>query len=47
MWAIAKVVTTCLNMVVIAYVLNQSKGHWLLFDALVIVINLIVAWNFN
>jgi hypothetical protein len=27
--------------------LNQSKGHWLLFDALVITINLISAMEFQ
>ncbi len=30
MWAIAKAITFDLNHVVLAYVLNQSKGHWLL-----------------
>jgi hypothetical protein len=33
----------CLNSVVIACVLNESKGHWLLFNALMTIINLIVA----
>jgi hypothetical protein len=27
MWAIVKVVTSCLNLVVIACVMNQSHGH--------------------
>ncbi len=31
---IAKVVTSCLNPMVMACVMNQSHGHWLLFDAL-------------
>lgn len=47
MWAIVEIVTTCLIMVVTTYVLNQSKGHWLLFDALMIVINLIMAMEFH
>jgi len=44
---IAKIVSTCLHLVVIAYVLNQSKGYWLLFDALMTVINLIMAMEFQ
>jgi hypothetical protein len=47
MWAIAKVVTMCLNVVVISCVLNQSRAHWLLFDALVTTINLIMAMEFQ
>jgi hypothetical protein len=47
MWAIVEVVTTCLNLVVTTYVLNQSKGQWLLSDALVIIINLIMAMEFR
>jgi hypothetical protein len=47
MWAILEVIVTYLNLVVTAYVLNQSKGHWLLSDALVTVINLIMAMEFQ
>jgi ABC-type xylose transport system permease subunit len=47
MWAITKIVITCLIMVVTAYVLNQSKGHWLLSNALITVINLIMAMEFQ
>ncbi len=43
MCAIAKTITMCLNPEVTACVLNKSKGQWLLFDALVIEINVIVA----
>jgi hypothetical protein len=39
-WAIAKTFTSILNKVVIAYVMNQLQGHWLLFDALNTCINL-------
>jgi hypothetical protein len=39
-WAIAKALTSILNCVVTAYVMNQSQGHWLLFDALNTCINL-------
>jgi hypothetical protein len=44
-WAFAKTIHACLNrsLVMNACVMNQSKGHWLLFDALSIAINLIVA----
>jgi len=41
-WAIAKIILACLNLVVIICVLNQSRGHWLLFDILMIKINVIV-----
>jgi hypothetical protein len=34
MWAIVKVVTFILNHVVLAFVMNQFKGHWLLPNAL-------------
>ncbi len=40
MWAIVEIVTTCLNLMVFACVLNQIKGHWLLSNALVTVIQL-------
>ncbi len=42
MWAIVKVVIMCLNVVVISCVLSQFRAHWLLFDALVTIINLIM-----
>ncbi len=47
MWAIVEAMTICLNLVVSTCVLNQSKGHWLLFDALVTIINLILAMEFQ
>jgi hypothetical protein len=34
-------------MVTTSCVMNQSKGHWLLSDALAIAINLIVAMEFE
>jgi hypothetical protein len=34
MWGVAKVITSILNLVVSAYVMNQSNGHWLLWNAL-------------
>jgi hypothetical protein len=37
-WVVAKVVTFALNLIVSTCVLNQSKGHWLLLDALTIII---------
>jgi hypothetical protein len=46
-WTIVEVVTTCLNFVVSPYVLNQSKGYYLMFDALVTTINLILAMEFQ
>jgi hypothetical protein len=46
-WAIAETVTMRLSLVVITHVMNQSRGHWLLYDALVITINLIVAMEFQ
>ncbi len=33
-WAIAKAITSCLNFVVSACVMNQSKWHWLLSNSL-------------
>ncbi len=42
MWVVYEAITHCLNLVVMACVLNQSRGHWLLLNALTIVINLIV-----
>jgi hypothetical protein len=41
-WVVVKVVTFCLNRIVSTFVMNQSRGHWLLLDALTIVITLIV-----
>jgi len=33
-WVIVEVITSTLNLVVFAYVMNQNRGHWLLLDAL-------------
>jgi hypothetical protein len=40
MWAIVQVVTSYLNHVVSTCAMNQSRGHWLLLNALTIVITL-------
>jgi hypothetical protein len=37
-WAIVKVITSCLNSIVSACVMNQSRSHWLLSNALTIII---------
>jgi hypothetical protein len=37
-WAIDEVITSTLNPVVLACVMNYSKGHWLLLDALTTII---------
>jgi hypothetical protein len=42
MWAITKIVTFALNPIISTCVLNQSKGHWLLLNVLIIAITLIV-----
>ncbi len=42
MHAIVKVVIQCLNSMVTTCVMNYSKGHWLLSNALVCVINLVI-----
>ncbi len=39
-WAIVEAITFILNHVVFACVINQSTGHWLLFDALTTTITL-------
>jgi hypothetical protein len=39
-WVIAEAFTFFLNCVVIACVMNQSQGHWQLFDVLNTCINL-------
>jgi hypothetical protein len=41
--AIVEAITTCMNLLVTTCVLNQSRGHWLLLDVLVTIINLIMA----
>jgi hypothetical protein len=41
-WAISTTITHSLNFVVMACVLNQSKGHLLFLDALTTIMNLIV-----
>jgi hypothetical protein len=33
-WKITNAITTVSNLIVVACVMNKSKGHWLLFDAL-------------
>ncbi len=43
MWATVEAITTCMNLMVIACVLNQSTDHWLLLDVLMTIINLIMA----
>ncbi len=47
MQAIAEAITTCMNLLVTACVLNQSRGHWLLLDVSVAIINLIMAIESN
>ncbi len=47
MWDVTEVVIMCLNPMVFTCVLNQSKGYQLLSNALVIVINLIIAMKFQ
>jgi len=39
-WHISQIIVNVLSLVVSAYVLNQSRGHWLLFDALNVVITM-------
>jgi hypothetical protein len=39
-WAIAEAITFTLNLVAYACVMNQSRGHWLLSNALTISITL-------
>jgi hypothetical protein len=39
-WAIIEVITSPLNHVVSTYVMNQSRGHWVLSNALIITITL-------
>jgi len=40
---LTETIVMCLNLVVSSCVMNQSMCHWLLFDALTIVINLTMA----
>ncbi len=47
MWAIAETITHCLNLVVMACAMNQSKGHSFLSYSLTIVINLLVVMDFE
>ncbi len=47
MWAIVKIIIHCLNVMVMVCVMNQSKGHWLLSNALAIAIILIVVMQFE
>jgi hypothetical protein len=37
-WAIVKAITSCLNSIVLACVMNQSRSYWLLSDALTMII---------
>jgi hypothetical protein len=46
-WAIVKIVTNRLNLVVITCVMSQSRGHYLLSNALTITINLIMVMEFE
>jgi hypothetical protein len=41
-WDIAKVITSCLNPMATSFVMDQSHVHWLLSNALIITITLIV-----
>jgi hypothetical protein len=45
-WAIDEAIIHCLH-VVTTCILNQSRGHWLLSNALAIVSNLIVVMEFE
>jgi hypothetical protein len=47
MWTIAKTITHCLNLVVMTCAMNQSRSHWFLLYSLIIVINLLVAMDFE
>ncbi len=42
-WDVVEVITSCLNLFVSTYVMNQSRGHWMLLDSLTITIALIVS----
>ncbi len=37
-WKITNAITSVLNLVVIACVMNKSRGHWLLFDVLTYIV---------
>jgi hypothetical protein len=39
-WAIIEGIISCMNLVVNACVMNQSRGHWLLLDALITTVNI-------
>ncbi len=41
-WAIVKATTSCLNHVITTFIMNQSHGHWLLFDALSTIMTLTI-----
>ncbi len=41
-WVVVEVITFALNHVVLTCVLNQSRGHWLLFNTLTTCVTLIV-----
>ncbi len=42
---IVEVITSCLNLMVVACVMNQSHGRWLLFDALTTAMILIIKFQ--
>ncbi len=46
-WVIVKILIHFLNPIVTTCVMNQSKGDWLLLDALATIINLIVVMEFE
>jgi len=39
-WAIVEAITSCLNPIGNACVVNQPRGHWLILDALTTTINI-------
>jgi hypothetical protein len=42
---IVEVITSCLNPMVVACVMNQSHGHWLLFNALTTTMILVIKFQ--
>jgi len=46
-WAIDEAIIHYLNHVVTTCILNQSRGHWLLSNALATMINLIMVMEFE
>jgi len=37
-WHTSQIIVDVLSSIISAYVLNESRGHWLLFDALNVII---------